>query len=80
MSNSPFTTEDKINLIVGNCTLPISGLLGAIAAWIGMALGWGIIAMLTLSLALCLLFLLSPLAEMVRRFVRRKAESYYYGT
>lgn len=80
MSNSPFSIRDKIQLMESICTVPVCALLGAIAGLVGAALGWGLAGMLTLSLTLTLLFLLTPLAGLLRGWVRRKAESYYYGT
>jgi hypothetical protein len=78
--SSPFTPDDKIKLMEAFCTLPVCALLGAVAAWVGIALGWGTVGMVMLSVTLVLVFSLTPLANMLRGWVRRKAESYYYGT
>lgn len=79
MSESPFTERTKIELMASLSTTAICALLGAIAGLVGSALGWTLAGMLTLSLSLTLLFLLTPLAGLLRGWVRRKAESYYYG-
>jgi hypothetical protein len=78
--NSPFSTEYKITMMEAFSTVPICGVLGAIASQVGLFFGWSVLGMLALSVTLCLLFMLTPLANKVRAFVRRKAESYYYGT
>jgi hypothetical protein len=78
--NSPFTTEDKITLMEAFCTIPVCAVLGVIAALVGLFFGWTMIGMLALSIGLTLVFSLTPLAGMLRRWVRGKAERYYYGT
>lgn len=71
--------SERINMLEAFCTVPVCVLLGAIAAWIGLALGWSLVSMVVLSLTLCLTFSLSPLDGLLRGWVRRKAEDYYYG-
>jgi hypothetical protein len=75
-----FEPTEKIALLEAFSTMPICALLGAIAAWVGIALGWSSLGMVVFSLALCLTFMLTPLAGLVRKTVRRWAEKYYYGT
>lgn len=72
--------SERIKLLETVCTFPVCALLGAIAAWISIALGWSLVGMVVFSLALSLTFSLSPLSGLLRGWVRRKAEDYYYGT
>jgi len=79
MSESPFSTEDKIKMMEAAATYPISIGLGLLVGWIGNVLAWPLLIMLTVSAALVILVLCTPIPRLVRGFVRRKAENYYYG-
>jgi len=80
MTESPFTPADKINMIEGFATMPISVLIGLSVGWIGNLLAWPIVLSLSVTAAVVIVFLCTPLPKMVRGFARRKAESHYYGT
>lgn len=70
----------KIDMLESFATIPVSMLLGAASGLLAGLLGWPTIVSLTFTVVLVLLFLSTPLAGMIRAFVRRKAEAYYYGT
>lgn len=80
MPESPFTHADKINLMESMANMPISSAIGLTIGWIGNMLAWPLLIMLSVTAAVVIAFLCTPLPRMIQRFVRRKAESYYYGT
>lgn len=77
--SSPFTPSDKIKMISEFSVTAVCIVLGAIVGQLATWLAWTVPVMLTVSLAVALLFLLTPLAGKVKAFARSKAESYYYG-
>ncbi len=80
MPESPFTPADKINLMESMATMPISIVIGLTIGWVGNVLAWPILIMLSVTAAVVIAFLCTPLPHMIQRFVCGKAESYYYGT
>ncbi len=80
MSESPFTPADKIALMESMATMPISIAIGLTVGLVGNMLAWPILIMLSVTAAVVIAFLCTPLPRLIRGFVRSKAESYYYGT
>lgn len=80
MPESPFTPSMKIDLMESMATMPISIAIGFTIGLIGNMLAWPLLIMLSVTAAVVVIFLYTPLPGMIRGWVRRKAESHYYGT